>query len=44
MTSLLLARVGLSANGQVIAFEAHPQVFKELIHDTSLWQRNFRDS
>lgn len=38
MTSLMALRAG--PQGEVIAFEPHPGIFKDLQHNISLWQRN----
>jgi FkbM family methyltransferase len=43
MTAVLAARVSSRVGGSVWAFEAHPEIFKELKHNVEKWQINLKN-
>lgn len=44
MTAVLATRVGLIPGGCVRAFEAHPEIFKELAYNAEQWQRQLTNT
>jgi FkbM family methyltransferase len=44
MTAVLAARVGSTFGGSVRAFEAHPEIFKELKYNAEQWQRQLTNT